>query len=71
METRPGLSFRVDRAVKDKLVALAAADKRPLAQYVALVLAEHVDTTPLLAHSPPAQSASPARSRPAPAAKRR
>lgn len=37
------LSFRATRELKDSLTELAKADRRPLAQYVMAVLAEHVE----------------------------
>lgn len=40
---KPALSFRLDKELKDRLTALARADRRPLAQYVTLALAEHVE----------------------------
>jgi len=40
------LSFRVTPSLKAALQARADADQRKLADYVALVLAQHVDETP-------------------------
>ncbi|GAC1508432.1 MAG: hypothetical protein NVS1B6_15820 [Steroidobacteraceae bacterium] len=44
-EKTAALSVRISPVTKDALARMAAADKRSLASYVALVLDQHVATT--------------------------